>query len=57
MLWYALVWYNEWESFRLYDIVYDFTAMEWDSNAMVWFNAMLCDVMVYVVNYMLELTV
>ena len=36
MLWYAMVWYDECDSMRLY-------AMVWDSNAMLWdFNAILC---------------
>lgn len=34
---YAMVWYDEWDSMRLYAIL-------WDSNAMLWaFNAMLCN--------------
>lgn len=37
MLWYTMVWYDEWDSMRLYAIL-------WDSNAMLWaFNAMLCN--------------
>lgn len=36
VLWYAMVWYDEWDPMRLYAIV-------WDSNAMLWdFNDMLC---------------
>ena len=43
MLWYAMVWYDECDSMRLYAMVWDSNAMLWDFNAMLWdFNAMLC---------------
>lgn len=43
MLWYAMVWYDEWESVKLYAMVWDYNALVWDSNAMLWnFNAMPC---------------
>lgn len=35
MLWYAWVWYDEWESMRLYAVVWYFNAMVWNSNAML----------------------
>lgn len=36
MLWYDMVWYDEWYSTRLIAVV-------WNSNAIVWdFNAMRC---------------
>lgn len=58
VLWYAMVWYDEWESMRLYAIVWYFIAMVWDSNAMLWYlNATCSYAMVHVVKNMLELTV
>lgn len=43
MLWYVMVWYDEWEYMRLYPMLRDSDAMLWDSNDMLWnFNAMLC---------------
>lgn len=40
---YALVWYDEWKSLRLYAIFSDSKAMVWDLNTMLWdFNSMLC---------------
>lgn len=42
MLWYAMIWYDEWKSMTLYDMVYDYNAMVDDFNAMLWnLNAML----------------
>lgn len=38
-----MVWHDEWESMRLYAMVWDSSAMVWHSNAMLWdFNDMLC---------------
>lgn len=43
MLWYVMIWYDEWESMRLHAMIWDFNAMVWDSDAMLWyFNTMLC---------------
>lgn len=43
MLWYAMVWYDEWDSMRLYANVWNFNAMLWNVHAMLWgFNVMLC---------------
>lgn len=42
MIWYVMVWYDEWEYMRLYPMLRDSDAMLWDSNDMLWnFNAML----------------
>lgn len=42
MLSYVMVWYNVWESMRLYAVVCDSSTIEWDSNAMLCnSNAML----------------
>lgn len=47
------VWYDEWDSMRLYALVWDSNAKLWDSNAMLH----MCFAMMYVVIDILELTV
>lgn len=35
MQWYAVVWYEEWKSMRLYAMIGDSNDMLWDLNAMI----------------------
>lgn len=38
-----MIWYDEWDSKRLYAMVWNSNAMLWDFNVMLWdVNAMLC---------------